>query len=1050
MNTSAFGHSSSRASLPVKPSLFPNPASPSRSCIPRSTRSPSPTSPLTGLRRTKPLPKSLDQATSEDFESIEHAFQRCDGFLTFPDFFDLIRTIIDLDLDSCHHLFESIDVANSGKIGWLDFCSYTSSLYDSIVNFPPAFLSSSLVSPTHQFTREVNFLYAYPHRNLVLSCGADSMLRVFPCTAPSLDTPSIPPRAVIPPPNPPSEVGRPSLTTGCSSKIEQDLIRVSVSPACHVSIGQNYLDSMEKEWDSRIAFALGEDLSNQNSQSNFDRTTSFFDPQSNVTSSSNFSPSKRPLLRYSRELSSSCNVPKYERLSLTQSKLIKKSHKSSTKIQPDSDLLNIATASASFEINRNTDISSTSISAKSYGAWATSAVGLPSLSSIYVSTLSSSFLVLSEDHLNISNHFRIPRIALTMSSIFDPITSSRFVYGDTAGFLCLWDAKLNLITKVSQPHPKAFVTASVFAFPNTFFSAGNDGSLCLSDLDNLALVRSYNLPSSRSIYCLDHHSRIHLAAYGGLDRRIGLVDPYVDKPIHYLEGHSSPVLSVSFAENSSNTGGDTRGHRGLIHPFSGSMLISTSIDKVIKVWDLRMMKEVQTVIDDCRHIPTDEIKSSTFMPGSSSQSNLIGTVITGGSTLRFWPLSVNQEVTRSQSIIESKSRIDSNPFPSQIIAFLFLTALDCWCAVHVDGILRIFQVNFSSQSFNQTKFLKLANIKGIITSASVENGGKLVVIASSTGNVYFVHSETGSIVSSLPSFYGDVCSLCELPPITTQKLSKSRENSLDSDSFLTVNDVVIDPSNNSNISSQFFGTAAVGSKGLVAFIPKIDFLVESDCQSTPALPVLMPEVHSDNDVTSIGWVSSINRLITADTFGALCLWDLVLRQVDYSFNFPSGIICFKVLDNPSPSNPSPDLFSTPNPNSSPSLTSDTGIIDVIVCTERSSSNDHDEEGKRSHSLGAELWHLQLRPRQNPIAYCVTLLPRSILCLSIFNSRVAVIDSLGIIIVLKMTVVGDTIRLHQVNRLKVDMDWVGGMIVNEDGSAVVYGSELCCVDLYNQS
>ena len=118
----------------------------------------------------------------------------------------------------------------------------------------------------------------------------------------------------------------------------------------------------------------------------------------------------------------------------------------------------------------------------------------------------------------------------------------------------------------------------------------------------------------RGVYTFTWSSTCKQLASCGLDRAISLWNPYTrgSKPLAVLQGHTSSVLHVAINDNS-------------------FQLVSCSLDKCFKVWDLRSHKCLQTVHDTVKYRPEDRITAMAF---DAIHSRLL----TGTTKLRVWPM----------------------------------------------------------------------------------------------------------------------------------------------------------------------------------------------------------------------------------------------------------------------------------------------------------------------------------------------------------------------------------------------------------------------------
>ncbi|KAJ3045801.1 WD40 repeat domain 95, partial [Rhizophlyctis rosea] len=81
---------------------------------------------------------------------------------------------------------------------------------------------------------------------------------------------------------------------------------------------------------------------------------------------------------------------------------------------------------------------------------------------------------------------------------------------------------------------------------------------------------------------------------GGTDRQIRLWNPYrLSNPMAALRGHSSPITDIT------------------INPINGQ-IISLSVDKQIRIWDIRKQQCLQTLFDHVEHKPEDVLTRVFF------------------------------------------------------------------------------------------------------------------------------------------------------------------------------------------------------------------------------------------------------------------------------------------------------------------------------------------------------------------------------------------------------------------------------------------------------
>lgn len=110
-------------------------------------------------------------------------------------------------------------------------------------------------------------------------------------------------------------------------------------------------------------------------------------------------------------------------------------------------------------------------------------------------------------------------------------------------------------------------------------------------------------------------------ASGGLDRQIIVWNPYTQRAITSLQGHNAPVLDVLVNETQ-------------------HQLISMSVDKVVKVWDIRNYKCIQTFTDKTEYKPEDRLTCMGFDEDGPA-------LVMCSSTINVLPVSVKVETSRT-------------------------------------------------------------------------------------------------------------------------------------------------------------------------------------------------------------------------------------------------------------------------------------------------------------------------------------------------------------------------------------------------------------------
>jgi len=110
-------------------------------------------------------------------------------------------------------------------------------------------------------------------------------------------------------------------------------------------------------------------------------------------------------------------------------------------------------------------------------------------------------------------------------------------------------------------------------------------------------------------------------ASGGLDRQIIIWNPYTQKAMNFLQGHNASILDVLVNE-------------------SQAQLISLSVDKVVKVWDIRNYRCIQTFTDKTEYKPEDRLTCMAFDEEGPA-------LVLCSSTLNVLPVNVKVDTSRT-------------------------------------------------------------------------------------------------------------------------------------------------------------------------------------------------------------------------------------------------------------------------------------------------------------------------------------------------------------------------------------------------------------------
>jgi len=179
----------------------------------------------------------------------------------------------------------------------------------------------------------------------------------------------------------------------------------------------------------------------------------------------------------------------------------------------------------------------------------------------------------------------------------------RLMVGDSDGYVTVYpmdeesfsqekDGEMKFRTISKTKYHTGWVTKVGYVQDfNAMVTCGMDGDINLCDLHTnerkggKGPVRLHNKKGVHS-WCWCKGNKCF--ASGGLDRQIILWSPYKRRAIYTLKGHNAAILDVLVNENQHH-------------------LISMSVDKVVKVWDLRNYQCMQTFTDKTEYKPEDRL-----------------------------------------------------------------------------------------------------------------------------------------------------------------------------------------------------------------------------------------------------------------------------------------------------------------------------------------------------------------------------------------------------------------------------------------------------------
>jgi WD40 repeat protein len=128
-----------------------------------------------------------------------------------------------------------------------------------------------------------------------------------------------------------------------------------------------------------------------------------------------------------------------------------------------------------------------------------------------------------------------------------------------------------------------------------------DGTIHICDMEKVqharddaaACVRRTFRGHTRGVNAFAYSPQFKFMASCGLERKVLLWDPFTRRAITSLDEHMASMKDVIINDNL-------------------NLIISQSVDKVVKLWDVRTMRCLQTIVDDVQHRPENKITAIMF------------------------------------------------------------------------------------------------------------------------------------------------------------------------------------------------------------------------------------------------------------------------------------------------------------------------------------------------------------------------------------------------------------------------------------------------------
>jgi WD40 repeat protein len=187
------------------------------------------------------------------------------------------------------------------------------------------------------------------------------------------------------------------------------------------------------------------------------------------------------------------------------------------------------------------------------------------------------------------------------------------------------DREMSFKTKPSrrQYHSDWVTKVGFVTELQSMVTCGLDGEINLCDvhMNQRKEGREAITVHKKGVHCWCWCASYKFFASGGLDRQIVIWNPYTQRSITSLQGHNASIMDVLVNE-------------------AQHQLVSLSVDKVVKVWDIRNYRCIQTFTDKTEYKPEDRLTCMAFDPDGPA-------LVLCSSTLNVLPVNVKVDTTRT-------------------------------------------------------------------------------------------------------------------------------------------------------------------------------------------------------------------------------------------------------------------------------------------------------------------------------------------------------------------------------------------------------------------
>ena len=234
-------------------------------------------------------------------------------------------------------------------------------------------------------------------------------------------------------------------------------------------------------------------------------------------------------------------------------------------------------------------------------------------------------------------------------------------------------------------------------------SCSLDKTLCINDVErNYARKLTAH---NKCVYSFDWSPSYKFLASCGMDRLVILWNPITRRPLHTLAGHTSAVQDVLILEEK-------------------HQILSLSVDKQIKVWDIRNHRCIQTVTDRTAFRPENKI-------GAITKDNLRKTILTATLKPKIW--------------IQKKKELRGSGHSNSVVSALYNAPFKQVVSGDSDGAVCVWDVLTGRLLFRYADAHK--NTK--MTAMTFDSSMRRLITGAHDGSIKMWNFSNGSIIKTL-------------------------------------------------------------------------------------------------------------------------------------------------------------------------------------------------------------------------------------------------------------------------------------------------------------